>query len=221
MIASYLDSTNLKNDSTYKDIVKLCEDAKLYKMAAVCVLPYRVSLAKKLLADSDVRVCTVVGFPLGAEHYTTKVAAARQALQEGAQEIDVVINICAVKDKDYEVVERELKALLELKKEYNFELKVIVETALLTEDELIILINIINNTKCDYIKTSTGFSTRGVSLEDIHIINAHKSKDLKIKASGGIRTGEFARQLIGLGVDRIGTSSAVKIIEETEKGEDY
>lgn len=221
MIASYLDSTNLKNNATYEDIIKLCEEAKTYKMAAVCVLPYRVGLAQKLLDNSGVKICTVVGFPLGADHLTTKVLSAKQALNDGANEIDVVINILAVKDGDFEVVEKELKAILDLKKEYDFELKAIVETALLTENELINLVKIINNVNCDYIKTSTGFSTRGVSIEDIQIINAHKSNDLKIKASGGIRTWEFARELIELGVDRIGTSSAVQIIEEMQKGEDY
>lgn len=221
MIASYIDSTNLKNNIPYEDIIKLCEEAKFYKMAAVCVLPYRVSLAQKLLENSEVKICTVVGFPLGAEHFTTKVASAKQALNDGANELDVVINILAVKDGEYGVVEKELKAILDLKKEYDFELKVIVETALLTENELINMIKIINDLSCDYIKTSTGFSTRGVSIEDINIINTYKSKDLKIKASGGIRTWEFAKQLIELGVDRIGTSSAVKIIEEMQKGEDY
>lgn len=220
MIASYLDSTNLKSDSTYPDIVKLCNEAKFYKMAAVCVLPHRVKPARDLLNDSEVKVCTVIGFPLGAEVLAVKVFAARQALRDGAGELDLVINIGAVKDGDYDLVEEEVRAVLALKNEYAFILKVIVETALLSSNELIHLTALLSQVKCDFIKTSTGFADRGVSIEDIMVINAHKSKDLKIKASGGIKTRDFARQLLKLGVDRIGTSSAVSIIEETGEGED-
>lgn len=214
MIASYIDSTNLKSDSTINDIVSLCNEAKQFKMAAVCILPYRVKLAHELLNNSSVKICTVVGFPLGADHFTTKVFATKRALIDGAHEIDVVINIGSVKDGNYTLVENELQAILDLKALYDFELKVIVETALLTETELIKLTQLISKLKCDYIKTSTGFSTRGVSVEDITIINQYKSKDLKVKASGGIKTLEFAKQLINLGVNRIGTSNAVRIIEE-------
>ncbi len=220
MIASYLDSTNLKSDSSYQDIVKLCNEAKFHKMAAVCILPHRVKLAYSLLNDSEVKVCTVIGFPLGAEVVATKVFAARQALRDGAAELDLVINIGAVKDGNYNLVAEEVRAVLDLKKEYAFTLKVIVETALLSNKELINLTALLSHVKCDFIKTSTGFAARGVSIEDIRVINAHKSKDLKIKASGGIKTRDFARQLLELGVDRIGTSSAVSIIEEIGEGED-
>lgn len=209
MLARFIDSTNLKNDSTYEDIVKLCAEAKLYNMAAVCVLPSRVSLAVKLLENSVVKVCTVVSFPLGAEVLPVKVFAAKQALIEGANEIDLVININAVKDGNYNLVAEELKAILALKLEYDFILKVIVETAVLTTEELIYLTKMLSKLNCDYIKTSTGFSTRGVSIEDIKTIMAHKGANLKIKASGGIKTREFAQELIDLGVDRIGTSATV------------
>lgn len=213
MLAQYIDSTNLKNDGTYQDIVNLCNDAVQYNMAAVCVLPNRVKEASLLLKNSGVKVCTVISFPLGAEILTAKVYSARQALIEGAEELDLVININAIKDGNYNPVEAELKAVLGLKEKYDFILKVIVETALLTREELIKLTKMLSELNCDYIKTSTGFSNRGVSMEDIEIIRAHKSPGLKIKASGGIRTREFAKQLIELGVDRIGTSNAVGMLD--------
>ncbi|HZK43823.1 MAG TPA: deoxyribose-phosphate aldolase [Syntrophomonadaceae bacterium] len=213
MLASYLDSTNLKSDSSRQDIVELCTEAEFYEMASVCVLAHRVSLASNLLKDTGVKTCTVIGFPLGADNIVTKVFATEQALKDGAEEIDMVINIGAVKDGDYNLVEKELQSVLELNKTYEFVLKVIVETALLTEKELINLIKLISRMECDYIKTSTGFATRGVSVKDIEIINQHKSEALKVKASGGIKGLDFALELINLGVDRIGTSSAKNIIE--------
>ncbi len=221
MIRHYIDNTNLKSYSTYADIVQLCEEAKLYGMAAVCVLPCRVRLASDLLRNSGVKVCTVVGFPLGGDITATKLYATRQALLDGADEIDIVIDNGAVKDGNYNLVENELKIISRLKREYDFILKVIVETALLSEVELITLTRIISNLECDYIKTSTGFSTRGVTIEDINIIKQHKSPALKIKASGGIGTYDLAKELIDLGVERIGTSSAILIINEGQSGEDY
>ncbi len=213
-IASYLDSTNLKSDSTSQDIEELCNEAKLFNMAAVCILPHRVQLAASLLEDSTVKVCTVIGFPLGADKSEVKLYAAKQALEDGAQELDLVINIGAIKDNNYNLVENELNLILQLKNEYDFILKTIVETALLTEEELIYLTKLVSRLKCDYIKTSTGFASRGVRIEDIKTINKCKSGDLQIKASGGIRTWEFALQLIDLGVKRIGTSNAIAILKE-------
>lgn len=221
MIADFLDSTNLKSTSSYEDIVILCNEAKLHNMAAVCILPHRVRLASDLLQGSGVRVCTVIGFPLGGELTATKFYATKQALLDGAEEIDVVINLGAVKDGNYTLIENELKIIARLKKEYDFILKVIVETALLNDIELITLTRLISDLECDYIKTSTGFSTRGVSINDINVINQHKSAALKIKASGGIKSYDFAKELLELGVNRIGTSNAVKIIEESKLGEDY
>ncbi len=212
-IASYLDSTNLKSDSSSSDITKLCNEAKLYNMAAVCILPYRIQLATSLLKGSTVKVCTVIGFPLGADKSEVKLYAAKQALEDGAQELDLVINIGAIKDNNYNLVENELNLILQLKREYDFLLKVIVETALLTEKELISLTKLIGRLKCDYIKTSTGFAGRGVNIEDIETINQYKSEELRIKASGGIRSPDFARQLIDLGVERIGTSNAIAILK--------
>jgi len=217
MFASYLDSTNLKPEATETDIRILCEEAVDYEMAAVCIHPCRLAFAKDLLADSRVNLCTVIGFPLGAELLSTKIYSAREALYNGAVELDMVINIGAVKDKAFRKIEEEIKNILLLKDDYQFTLKVIVETALLDKFELVYLTEIISTTGADFIKTSTGFSSRGVNMEDIEIIKAHKSDKLKIKASGGIKNLDFALQLIKAGVDRIGSSSAGCLVEEFMK----
>lgn len=208
----YFDSTLLKAISTTSDIEKLCRDAKEYKFKAVCINPCYVSLAKELLKDSDVKVCTVIGFPLGANTTYIKKEEVENAIKNGADEVDMVINVGALKDKNYDYVENEIKELREVSK--NKVLKVIIETCYLEEDEIKKMTEICNETKVDYIKTSTGFGTRGASIEDIEIINKYKNKDLKIKASGGIREKEDAEKYIELGVSRIGTSNAVKMMEE-------
>lgn len=214
MLAGYLDSTNLKADAREKDIKLLCEQAARHRMAAVCVNPCRLPLAVECLADNEVKLCTVIGFPLGAEHSSTKLYAARLALQQGAQELDLVMNIGAFLEGDYRQVNEEIISLLNLKNEYDFALKVIVETAMLNEAELGRAAELVSNTRADFIKTSTGYAGRGVSLKDIEIINAHKREDLKIKASGGVKELDFALQLITAGVDRIGSSNALQLLEE-------
>ena len=208
----YFDSTMLKAISTTSDIKKLCSDAKKYKFKAVCINPCYVSLAKELLKDSDVKVCTVIGFPLGANTTYIKVEEVRDAINNGADEVDMVINVGALKDKNYSYVENEIKKLREVSRDKA--LKVIIETCYLTEDEIAKMTEICNETKVDFIKTSTGFGTRGASIEDIEIINKYKNKDLKIKASGGIREKKDAEKYIELGVSRIGTSNAVKMMED-------
>lgn len=212
-LASYLDSTNLKADSAAVQIEELCIEAAKYHMAAVCIQPGRLSLAQRLLQDTGVKTCTVIGFPLGADGLSSKQFLAAQALADGADELDMVINLGALKDGDYNIVEAEIQALLRLKKERDFILKVIVETALLSRDELIMLTRILNASGADYIKTSTGFASRGASLEDIEIIAAHCEPHLKIKASGGIKELDFALQLIQAGADRLGSSNAVSLME--------
>lgn len=217
-LASYLDSTNLKADAAAVQIENLCIEAAKYHMAAVCIQPCRLPLAHALLQDSGVKTCTVIGFPLGADGLNSKRNLAHEALADGADELDMVINLGALKDGDYAKVEAEVKALLTLKKEREFILKVIVETALLRREELIVLTRMLNGSGADYIKTSTGFSTRGASLEDIEVIAAHREPHLKIKASGGIKTLDFALQLITAGADRLGTSNAGLIMEEYSAG---
>ena len=208
----YFDSTMLKAISTTSDIKKLCSDAKKYKFKAVCINPCYVSLAKELLKDNDVKVCTVIGFPLGANTTYIKVEEVRDAINNGADEVDMVINVGALKEKNYDYVINEIKELREAS--YDKILKVIIETCYLTREEIIKMTEICNETKVDFIKTSTGFGTRGASIEDIEIINKYKNKDLKIKASGGIREKKDAEKYIELGVSRIGTSNAVKMMED-------
>ena len=208
----YFDSTMLKAISTTSDIKKLCSDAKKYKFKAVCINPCYVSLAKELLKDTNVKVCTVIGFPLGANTTYIKVEEVRDAINNGADEVDMVINVGALKEKNYDYVINEIKELRNVS--HNKILKVIIETCYLTEEEIIKMTEICNDTNVDFIKTSTGFGTRGASIEDIEIINKYKNKDLKIKASGGIRDKVDAKKYIELGVSRIGTSNAVKMMEE-------
>jgi deoxyribose-phosphate aldolase len=214
MLPAYLDSTNLQAACTREDIQYLCEEAIQYKMAAVCINPCRLQQARELLAGSGVKLCTVIGFPLGADRTEIKVNAARLALDDGAQELDLVMNIGRFKDKEYTSVARDIEAVLRLKHEYSFILKVIVESALLESQELVRATQIVGKSGADYIKTSTGFSSRGASLKDIEIIKACKPDNLKIKASGGIKELDFALQLIKAGADRLGSSSAGRLVEE-------
>ena len=208
----YMDSTLLRSSATREEIEKLCSDAKEYSFATVCVNPCYVSLANELLKDSDVKVCTVIGFPLGSNTTKIKVEEAKDAIKNGADELDMVINVGVLKDKNYDYIKNEI---LELRKATeNKVLKVIVETCYLDEDEIAVMTKICNETGVDFIKTSTGFGTRGASLEDIEIINKYKDDKLKVKASGGIRTKEDAIKYINLGVSRIGTSNAKKMMEE-------
>ncbi|MDD4803487.1 MAG: deoxyribose-phosphate aldolase [Syntrophomonas sp.] len=218
-LASFLDSTNLKPEANEDDIHCLCMEAVRYEMAAVCINPYRLALAGKLLADSKVKLCTVIGFPLGADGLKYKIYSASMALDNGADELDLVINIGAVKDRNYKIAGNEIDSMLALKSKRDFIAKIIVETALLTEAELITLIGLINDSGADFIKTSTGFSSRGVSLGDINIINAYKSKHLQVKASGGIKSLALAMELLDLGVNRLGTSSATRLINEYKESQ--
>ncbi len=213
MLASYLDSTNLKADSRKEDIIKLCQRAAELEMAAVCINPVRVRLASQVLQGSRVGLATVIAFPLGAIPARAKEQEALIALKDGANELDVVINVGRVKDRDYHVLAQEIKLLEQLKGEFDYTLKMIVETALLTVEELKQITALVGDAGADYIKTSTGLASRGVSLDDIKIINKFKKPELKVKASGGIKTWEFALELIQAGVKRIGSSNAEELLQ--------
>ena len=209
-IGKYIDHTNLKMDATSKDIAKLCREAMEYNFETVCVHPCYVALAKELLEDSNVGVTTVIGFPLGMNTPKTKAYEAIDAIEEGADEIDMVINVGALKDKDYDYVKKEIE---EIRDSIDGKvLKVIIETSLLTKDEIIKMTEICNETYVNYIKTNTGFGTRGVTLEDVKTINEHKNELLEIKASGGIKNYEQMNELIEAGASRIGTSNGVYIV---------
>ena len=210
-INRYIDYTNLKAVATKEDIKKLCDEAIKYGFASVCVNPCYVELAHDLLDGTNVSVCTVVGFPLGANKVATKEFEAIAAIEDGADEIDMVINIGALKDKEYDYVKSEIEQVRNVLEGKVF--KVIIETCYLTEEEIIKMTEICNETFVNFIKTSTGFGTRGASTEDIETINKHKNDLLEVKASGGIHTESDAQKFLDLGVTRIGTSSAKEIAE--------
>ena len=166
-LACFLDSTDLRPDATEKDIEDLCTEAVKYKMAAVCIHPYRIRAARRILSGTGIKLAAVIGFPLGADGMENKVYSAARALDYGADELDMVINIGAWKDKNCDAVKREIDGVLALKGQREFIMKLIVETALLSRSELAQITRFVNATGVDYIKTSTGFSNRGVILEDI------------------------------------------------------
>lgn len=210
----YIDHTLLKPDATSDDIEKLIDEAIKYEFASVCVNGCFVDMAAEKLFRTPVKVAAVVGFPLGAMSSPAKIAETNDCLVNGAHEIDTVLNIGALKEKCYDFVLAELKSQAELCHQYDAILKVIIETCLLTEEEIKKACELVIESNADFIKTSTGFSTGGAKVEDVKLIKEVVGKKLKIKASGGIRTLEDAQQLIEAGADRIGCSASVAIMEE-------
>lgn len=210
-IAKYIDHTLLRPDATRDEIVQICKEAKEYGFASVCVNEYYTGLVKKELTGSDVKVCTVVGFPLGANSWQVKNYEAISALENGADEIDMVINIGALKNGLDDIV---LKEISELKKTVgNKSLKVIIETCLLTDDEKVKACKLAMEAKADFVKTSTGFSNGGAKIEDVNLMKNTVKGSGKVKASGGIHSYEEAMSMINAGADRIGASAGIKIVE--------
>ncbi|MBE6139953.1 MAG: deoxyribose-phosphate aldolase [Firmicutes bacterium] len=206
----FIDQTNLKAFATESDILNLCQEAIYFKFKAVCINPCYIKLAKKKLENTKILVCTVIGFPLGANAMEVKVFEAFQAYLDGADEFDLVINIGALKSKNYDYVQKEIELVQKVIE--NKTLKVIIETCYLTEEEIIIMTEICNKLNVDFIKTSTGFGSRGVNIRDLELIKMAKSHHLEIKASGGIKDYETALEFIEAGASRIGTSSGSKIM---------
>ena len=211
----YIDHTLLKADATKEQITKLCKEAKQYDFASVCVNTCYVPLCKELLKDSDVKVCTVVGFPLGAMDSKSKAYEAKTAVLNGAEEVDMVINIGALKDKDYKYVTNDIKEIVEASKPAI--VKVIIETCLLTDEEKIEACKCVLEAKAAFVKTSTGFSTNGATLEDVKLMKETVKDNCKVKAAGGIRTYEDAIKMIEAGAERLGCSAGIKIMEEAKK----
>ena len=220
-IANYIDHTLLKPDAQKEAIKTLCEEAKDYDFAAVCVNAVYVPFAKELLKDTTVNVCTVVGFPLGASPTSTKVQEALWAIENGATEVDMVINIGALKDGEVETVEKDIKEVAAACHSKGQILKVIIETTLLNEQEKINACKATVNAKADFIKTSTGFAGGGATLEDVALMRKHVGPKMGVKASGGVRDIEMAKKMIEVGATRIGTSSGIKIIKGLEVNSDY
>ncbi|MCM3712815.1 deoxyribose-phosphate aldolase [Halalkalibacter oceani] len=217
-IASFIDHTALKADTTKEQIITLCEEAKAYQFASVCVNPTWVKLAAELLKDEEnVKVCTVIDFPLGASTAEVKHFETVNAIENGAGEVDMVINIAALKAKNDEFVERDIRTVVEAAKGKALT-KVIIESCLLTDEEKKRACQIAVRAGADFVKTSTGFSTGGATVEDIRLMRETVGPDIGVKASGGVRDLEGARAMIEAGATRIGASAGVAIVNG-EKGE--
>ncbi|MCM2531593.1 deoxyribose-phosphate aldolase [Neobacillus pocheonensis] len=206
-----IDHTLLKPDASKQQIETLCQEAREYKFFSVCVNPTWVRTSKELLKDSGVKVCTVIGFPLGATTTETKAFETKNAIDHGAEEVDMVINIGALKDKNDEFVENDIRAVVKEAKGRALT-KVIIETSLLTTEEKIRACELAVKAGADYVKTSTGFSTGGATLEDIELMRKTVGPNIGVKASGGVRSTEDAENMMEAGATRIGASSSVAIL---------
>jgi deoxyribose-phosphate aldolase len=215
-IAHTIDHTLLKPDASQAEIAQLCYEAKKYGFAAVCVNPTNVKLCAELLKDSPVKVCTVVGFPLGATPPEVKAYEAQQAINDGATEVDMVINIGALKSQDYALVEQDIATLARTCHNNGAILKVIIEAALLTDEEKIKACALAKAAGANYVKTSTGFGPGGATAADVALMRQVVGPEMGIKAAGGIRSLEAARQMIQAGATRIGASAGVKILHEAQ-----
>lgn len=211
-LAKMIDHTILKPEADKASIEKLCKEALEYNFASVCINPTNVELAAKLLKGSEVKVCTVIGFPLGANTMEVKAFETKDAIAKGADEVDMVINIGRLKDKDYEYVEKDIKAVVDAADKKALT-KVIIETCLLTEEEKVKACELAKKAGADFVKTSTGFSTGGATPEDIKLMRETVGPDMGVKASGGVRSIEDAEAVIKNGATRIGASASIAICE--------
>lgn len=213
--SQFIDHTLLKADASDEAVARLCDEAKRYGFASVCVNPGYVGFCAEHLKDSGVKVCTVVGFPLGATSTESKVFETKQAVKDGAEEIDMVINISRLKENDDEYVLNEIRKIRRACRKSI--LKVIIETCLLTKEEKVRACKLAKKAKADFVKTSTGFSTGGATEEDVRLMRKTVGKKMHVKASGGIRDAATFLKMIEAGADRIGASSGVAIVEELKK----
>ena len=207
-----IDHTVLKADTPLETVKRICDEAMEYSFASVCINPCHVAYCADYLKDSDVNVCTVIGFPLGANTSAVKAFETKDAIANGADEIDMVMNIGALKDKNYDLVRDDVKAVVEAAN--GTLVKVILETCLLTEDEIKKACELCVEAKADYVKTSTGFSTRGATIEDVRIMKEAVHGKAKVKAAGGVRTPEDMVKIVAAGADRIGTSAGCSLVKK-------
>lgn len=214
-IAKYIDHTILKPEATVEDVKKLCKEAKEYNFASVCVNACYAKLVSTELSGSDVKTCVVVGFPLGAMTKEAKAFETTQAIENGATEIDMVINVGALKDKNYELLKEDIEAVVNAAKGKAI-VKVIVETCLLTDEEKVKACEISKEAKADFVKTSTGFSSGGATKEDIALMRKTVGPELGVKASGGVRDYKTAMDMINAGASRIGASASIAIVSESK-----
>ena len=219
-IAKMIDHTILKAEATESEIIKLCKEAIHYDFASVCVNPSMVPVAAKELKGTHVKVCTVIGFPLGATTTEVKVFETNDVIEKGATEVDMVINVGKLKERNLEYVKNDIKAVVEAAKGKALT-KVIIETCLLTEEEKIIACKLSKEAGSDFVKTSTGFSTGGATVEDIKLMRETVGPEMGVKASGGVRSKKDALAMIENGATRIGASASISICEGTESNSNY
>ena len=216
-LAHMIDHTLLKPEASQDQIAQLCHEARKHNFASVCVNPANVKLCAQLLKGSSIPVCTVVGFPLGATSTEAKVFETQQTIRDGATEVDMVINVGALKSRDYELVERDIGSVARACHANNAILKVIIEAALLTDEEKVVACQLAKVAGADFVKTSTGFGPGGATVEDVALMRRVVGPAMGIKAAGGIRTYEDAQKMIAAGATRIGASASVRIIQGAEK----
>jgi len=214
-INSYIDHTILKPTATLAEVEKVCSEARQYGFAAVCIPPLFVTKAKELVKNSKLKVTTVIGFPFGYNAIEAKVAEIVLAMVDGADELDMVINISAIKNNDWNFIANEINTIMPIVKSKSKIIKVIIESGVLTDDEIIKCCDIYGMAAVDYVKTSTGYAEKGASVHAVKLIRTHLADSVKIKASGGIKTYAFAKELIEAGADRLGCSSSVEIVKES------
>ena len=213
-VAEMVDHTNLHADATTADLQKLCDQAKEYGFKSVAINTYPVAMCRKMLEGSEVLTGAAVGFPLGQMTIATKVAEAQNAVNDGAQEFDYVLNVGKLKEHDYAYIEDEMTQLTAVARKAGICCKVIFETCYLTQEEIIEAAKIASRVKPDFVKTSTGFGTAGATAENVRLMKENCGPDVQVKAAGGIRTWEAAKAMIEAGATRLGTSSGIKIVEE-------
>ena len=216
-LAAHIDHTLLRPDATEAQIIQLCDEAAAHGFATVCVPPCYVALATAKLVDTGVGICTVIGFPLGYSSASVKFKEAEVALYDGATELDMVINISALKSGKTDAIQAEILDLADLCHVHQSLLKVIIETALLTEVEIELACRLCVGGEADFVKTSTGFASRGASVADVELMRRSLPAGVRIKAAGGIRTREAALALLAAGADRIGSSNSLALIDSTDE----
>jgi len=215
-ITAFIDHTLLKPEATVEQIERLCQEARRYDFAAVCVNPIHVKLASELLQNSDVKVCTVVGFPLGATLTGVKVFETEQVIKNGATEVDMVINIGALKEGNTKLVEQDIAAVTETAHRHDAICKVIIETALLTDEEKVQACQLAKKAGADFVKTSTGFSSGGATVEDVTLMHQTVGPEVRVKAAGGIKNLADAHKMVAAGATRLGVSVGATIAQEEQ-----
>lgn len=213
-IEKYIDHTFLKQTATLGDVERICQESAQYGFAAACIPPLYVKKAKEYLSGTEVKTCTVIGFPFGYSAIEAKVAEIVLAMVDGADELDMVANVSAMKNGDWTFIANEINTIMPIVKNKDKVIKIIIESGILSNDEIIKCCDIYGAAGVDFVKTSTGFAEAGATIDAVRLIRNHLADHVKIKASGGIRSFAFAKQLINAGANRIGSSSSVKILEE-------